>query len=104
MQVNSYRRLKALSLGIFHNYILLIAVILSFSCGYDCDKVTYTPYVRHLVDVDSLRDAIQVVGSKEISIPGGLYYEDGFVYINERGKGYMFWTTHLWPTLSQLPS
>ncbi len=69
------------------NTLLVFALIGISSCDYDCETVTRTIYSRQVFDVQSLQSEIGIVPSEEIETPGGLFYKDGYVFINERGKG-----------------
>jgi hypothetical protein len=67
--------------------ILILLSLFYSSCSYECDKIRYTYYDQIQVDLDSIRNSVDLQNPKGIEEPGGLYYKDGFVYINERGQG-----------------
>lgn len=68
--------------------LLLILLALFYSgCSYDCNEYTYTYYEPNYQSLDSLRSTVGLEAPRQIGEPGGLYYKDGIVFINERGAG-----------------
>ena len=72
--------------------VLLLTLIFSVSflssCVDNCTNETgYTLYTPVYQTTQEVRDAFGYVEPREINEPGRLYFKDGFMYINEAGKG-----------------
>jgi len=79
------RELKTpIALGI----LLLLIIFFTSSCTDDCEIThTYVSYEPVYLTTEEIRESVEYLPAREINSPGRIYYKDGFLYINEVGKG-----------------
>ncbi|MBV6646739.1 MAG: hypothetical protein KI790_14880 [Cyclobacteriaceae bacterium] len=88
IQTNRGERKDLIRLSTLTILIMLILILLYTGCSETCER-QYS-YVRHdpvYTTLDDLRKSVTYKEPVAIETPGALYYKDGYVYVNESGKG-----------------
>jgi len=70
------------------SYLLIIGFIF-YSCTDECETTTtYWAQIPVFETTESIRSAFEIQEHRAINEPGRIYYKDGYVFINEVGKGF----------------
>ncbi len=68
---------------------LLIVGFIFYSCTDECETThTYWTQIPVYETTEAIRSAFEIQEHRAINEPGRIYYKDGYVFINEVGKGF----------------